>query len=82
MPLGMQPNQEQIIDIANKVNKMNNEQAAIMAQIQQMTKALTPPSTEGFQSYHNPYDNHSPGDTQAMEFRLGKKAMADSVVRY
>ena len=82
MPLGMQPNQDQIIDIAGKVNKMNSDQAAIMLQIQQMTKSLTPPAPEGFQSYHNPYDNHSPADIQAMEFRLGKRAMADNVVRY
>lgn len=81
-PLGMQPNQDQIMDIASKVNKMNSDQAAIMAQIQQVTTSMGKTGSEGFQSYHNPYDNHSPGDTQAMEFRLGKKAMADSVVRY
>jgi hypothetical protein len=78
-PVGMQPNQQQLMDIAQKVQKLSSDQSAISAQLQQITQSF---AKEGFQSYNNPYNVASPGDTQAMEFRLDKKAMVDSVMRY
>jgi hypothetical protein len=78
-PVGMQPNQQQLMDIAQKVQKLSSDQSAISAQLQQITQSF---AKEGFQSYQNPYNVASPGDTQAMEFRLDKKAMVDSVMRY
>ena len=78
-PVGMQPNQQQLMDIAQKVQKLSSDQSAISAQLQQITQSF---AKEGFQSYQNPYNVASPGDTQAMEFRLDKKALVDSVMRY
>jgi hypothetical protein len=78
-PVGMQPNQQQLMDIAAKVQQMSNEQGAISAQLQQITQSFR---KEGFQSYQNPYNAASPGDTQSKEFRLGKKSLIDNVVRY
>lgn len=78
-PVGMQPNQQQLMDIAQKVQKLSSDQSAISAQLQQITQSF---AKEGFQSYKNPYNVASPGDTQAMEFRLDKKALVDSVMRY
>jgi hypothetical protein len=75
----MQPNQQQLMDIAQKVQKLSSDQSAISAQLQQITQSF---AKEGFQSYQNPYNVASPGDTQAMEFRLDKKALVDSVMRY
>ena len=77
--LGMKPNQQQLMDLSTRVQQMASEQGAIASQLQQITQSF---GTEGFQSYKNPYNAASPGDTQAMEFRLGKKALLDSVVRY
>jgi hypothetical protein len=76
----MQPNQQQIMDLAAKVQKLSSEQNAVSAQLQQMTQSFG--KKEGFQSYQNPYTAASPGDTQSMEFRLGKKAIVDNVQRY
>jgi len=73
------PNQQQLMDIAARAQRLSGEQSAISAQLQQM---IQPFGKEGFQSYQNPYNAPSPGDTQAMEFRLGKKSLIDSVVRY
>ena len=78
-PMGMQPNQQQLMDIAAKVQRAATEQTAISSQLQQMTQSF---GKEGFQSYQNPYNAASPGDTQATEFRLGKKSLIDNVVRY
>ena len=78
-PVGMKPNQQQLMDIATKVQKISSEQSAISAQLQQITQSF---GKEGFQSYQNPYNAASPGDTQAMEFRLGKKTLVDNVIRY
>ena len=78
--VGMQPNQQQIMELAAKVQRLNSEQNAVSAQLQQMTQSFG--NREGFQSYQNPYTAASPGDTQSMEFRLGKKALADNVQRY
>jgi hypothetical protein len=77
--VGMKPNQQQLMDIATKVQKMSSEQSAISAQLQQITQSF---GNEGFQSYQNPYNAASPGDTQTMEFRLGKKSLVDNVIRY
>jgi hypothetical protein len=77
--MGMQSNQQQLIDIAAKVQRISGEQSAISSQLQQMTQSF---AKEGFQSNRNPYTAASPGDTQAMEFRLGKKSLIDNVVRY
>lgn len=79
-PLGMLPNQQQIMDLAAKAQRLNSEQNALSAQLQQMTQSFS--NTEGFQSSKNPYNAASPGDTQSMEFRLGKKALIDNVQRY
>ena len=79
-PMGMQPNQQQLMDIAAKVQRAATEQTAISSQLQQMTQSFG--KNEGFQSYQNPYNAASPGDTQATEFRLGKKSLIDNVVRY
>ena len=79
-PMGMQPNQQQLMDIAAKVQRAATEQTAISSQLQQMTQSFG--KKEGFQSYQNPYNAASPGDTQATEFRLGKKSLIDNVVRY
>jgi hypothetical protein len=76
---GMQSNQQQLMEVTAKVQRLASEQNAISSQLQQMTQSF---GTEGFQSNKNPYNVGSPGDTQAMEFRLGKKAMVDNVVRY
>jgi hypothetical protein len=78
-PIGMQPNQQQLMDIAQKVQKLSSDQSSISAQLQQITQSFM---KEGFQSHQNPYNVASPGDTQAMEFRLDKKALVDSVMRY
>ena len=78
--MGMQPNQQQLMDIAAKVQRAATEQTAISSQLQQMTQSFG--KKEGFQSYQNPYNAASPGDTQATEFRLGKKSLIDNVVRY
>jgi len=78
-PAGTQSNQQQLMDIAAKVQRMSSEQNAISSQLQQMTHSF---GKEGFQSYENPYNSPSPGDTQALEFRLGKKSLIDNVVRY
>ena len=77
--VGMKPNQQQLMDIATKVQKITGEQSAISAQLQQITQSF---GSEGFQSYQNPYTIESPGDTQAKEFRLGKKSLVDNVLRY
>jgi hypothetical protein len=77
---GMQPNQQQLMDLAQRVQRITNEQNSISAQLQQITQSFG--RNEGFQSYQNPYNAASPGDTQAMEFRLGKKSLVDSVLRY
>jgi hypothetical protein len=77
--LGMKPNQQQLMDLSTKVQQMASEQGVVAMQLQQITQSL---GTEGFQSYQNPYNAASPGDTQAMEFRLGKKALIDGVMRY
>ena len=77
---GMQPNQQQLMDLAQRVQRITNEQNSISAQLQQITQSFG--RNEGFQSYQNPYNAASPGDTQAMEFRLGKKSLVDSVIRY
>ena len=77
---GMKPNQQQLMDLARRVQTVTNEQNSISAQLQQITQSFG--SNEGFQSYQNPYNAASPGNTQAMEFRLGKKSLVDSVVRY
>lgn len=76
---GMKPNQQQLMEVAAKVQRIASDQSSVAAQLQQMTQSFV---KEGFQSYQNPYSAASPGDTQAMEFRLDKKAMVDSVVRY
>lgn len=77
---GMKPNQQQLMDLARRVQTVTNEQNSISAQLQQITQSFG--SKEGFQSYQNPYNAASPGNTQAMEFRLGKKSLVDSVIRY
>jgi len=77
---GMKPNQQQLMDLSQRVQRLTNEQNSISAQLQQMVQSFG--SKEGFQSYQNPYNAASPGNTQAMEFRLGKKSLVDSVVRY
>lgn len=77
-----QPNQQQLMDIAARVQRLSSEQSAISAQLQQMTQSF---GKEGFQSKQNPYNEASPtspGDTQSLEFRLGKKSLIESVVRY
>lgn len=76
----MQSNQQQLMDIAAKAQRISSEQNAISGQLQQMTQSFM--KKEGFQSNKNPYTAASPGDTQAMEFRLGKKSLIDSVMRY
>jgi hypothetical protein len=80
MPVGMQSNQQQLMDIASRAQRISSEQNAISYQLQQMTQSF--PKKEGFQSNQNPYNAASPGDTQAMEFRLGKKSLTDNVMRY
>jgi len=77
---GMKPNQQQLIDFVQRVQRVTVEQNAISNQLQQIIQSFG--SKEGFQSYKNPYNAASPGDTQAMEFRLGKKSLVDSVLRY
>jgi hypothetical protein len=77
--MAMKPNQQQLMDLSTKVRQMASEQGAIASQLQQITQSF---GNEGFQSYKNPYNSASPGDTQAMEFRLGKKTLIDNVVRY
>ncbi len=77
---GMKPNQQQMMDLVRRVQIVTNEQNSISAQLQQIVQSFG--SNEGFQSYKNPYNAASPGNTQAMEFRLGKKSLVDSVVRY
>jgi len=77
--VGMQPNQQQITDLSSKIDHMSAQQNAIFTQLQQMTQSF---KKEGFQSNGNPYNVASPGDTQAMEFRLGKKALVDTVIQY
>jgi hypothetical protein len=79
-PVGMKSNQQQLLEIAAKAQRVSGEQNEISMQLQQMTQSFAP--KEGFQSYQNPYNAASPGDTQSMEFRLGKKSMVDSVLRY
>lgn len=76
---GMKPNQQQLMELAAKVQRIASDQSTVAAQLQQMTQSFV---KEGFQSYQNPYSAASPGDTQAMEFRLDKRALVDSVVRY
>ena len=77
---GMKPNQQQMMDLVRRVQIVTNEQNSISAQLQQIVQSFG--SNEGFQSYKNPYNAASPGNTQAMEFRLGKKSLVDSVLRY
>jgi hypothetical protein len=79
-PLGMLPNQQQMMDIVGKVQKMSSDTNLIASQLQQMTQSFG--AKEGFQSAQNPYNSPSPGDTQALEFRLGKKSLIDGVLRY
>ena len=82
--MSMAPNQQQLIDLADKVQRIGNQQQElneISQQLKQITQSF-PNRSEGFQSYQNPYDAASPGDTQSMEFRLGKKSLVDSVLRY
>jgi hypothetical protein len=78
--MGMQPNQQQLMDIVGKVQRMSSDTSMIAAQLQQMTQSFG--TTEGFQSAQNPYNSPSPGDTQTLEFRLGKKSLVDGVLRY
>jgi hypothetical protein len=81
-PMGMKPNQQQLMDLAQKVERIGNQQNElnqIGQQLKEMTQSFV---KEPFQSSQNPYNAASPGDTQSMEFRLGKKALMDTVMRY
>jgi hypothetical protein len=80
--MGMKPNQQQLMDLAQKVERIGNQQNElnqIGQQLKEMTQSFV---KEPFQSSQNPYNAASPGDTQSMEFRLGKKALMDTVMRY
>ena len=81
-PMAMKPNQQQLMDISQKVDRIasqNMELGQISRQLKDMTTSFV---KESFQSYQNPYTAASPSDSQAMEFRLGKKELADTVMRY
>jgi len=80
--MGMKPNQQQMVELSQRVDHIANqsmELSQISKQLKEMTNSFV---KEPFQSYQNPYAAASPGDTQAMEFRLGKKDLVETVMRY
>ena len=68
-----------IEQIAQQVRSQSSQMSEISRQLGEMSQSS---KQEGFQSYQNPYNSASPGDVQAMEFRIGKKDLVDSVLRY